>query len=452
MTARTTSSPSPHGEAASTPRASSDGSDPRAAATGEGATAPLPRPPVRGGAGVGRLITIALVAVVLGLLIGRFLTYTDTPTEPLPTVLLPADEEVRSLQARADAVGDGPGAAETWQALGLAATDQAIATADPAWYAVAGDGLDRAAELDPDDPLTTIGQGRLALSLHDFTGALAIGEAAVAAAPRSADAWGVVVDARVELGRYDAAAEALQTMLDLDPDLAALSRASYLRQLTGDLDGAVVALRQADAASAASDPTVSALLGEVLLHRGDLAGAREAFAASPTPAGAAGIARIDAAEGDLDRALAILTDLVQRSPSPPVVQALAEVQQRAGDEAGLADTVELARTLATLQQGAGQVVDLELALFEASYGDPSRAVELAEAAHAARPDNVHAAGALAWALHVDGQDDRAVELAEAATRLGTVDTAHELRMAEVTGAGRADLLARNPLAEELFLP
>lgn len=417
--------------------------------------APAPSPAQGGqsaagsGVAIGRLAAIALMAVAVGLLVGRFLTYTDTPADPLPVVLTPTGDDVRTLQQQAQAAPDDPAA---WQALGLAATEQAIATADPAWYAVAGEALDTAATLDPDDHLTLIGQGRLALSLHDFADALDLGEAATAAAPRSADAWGVVVDAQVELGRYDEAATALQTMLDLDPDLAALSRASYLRQLNGDLDGAVVALRQADAAGAGADPTVAALLGEVLLHRGDLDAASAAFADSPTPAGAAGLARIAAAEGDLDRALRILQDLVQRTPSPPVVQALAEVQQRAGDDAGLAETVELARTLAALQQEAGQVVDLELALFEASFGDPVRAVELARSAHDARPDNVFAAGALAWALHADGQDDRAAALAADATRLGTVDTAHELRMAEVTGTGRLALLDRNPHAEDLYLP
>ena len=397
------------------------------------------------------LLVAGLIAAIVGLALGGFLSYSDTATTPLPRVALPDDATVNTL--RADAIAN-PDDAAAWQALGLAATDHAITTADPAWYGVAEDALDTAAALDPDDPLTTIGQGKLALSLHDFSAALQLGTAATAAAPRSADAWGVLVDAHVELGDYDAAATALQTMLDLDPGLAALARTSYLRQLNGDLDGAVLALRQADAASGAAvvNATVSALLGEVLLHRGDLDGAQAAFGASPTPAAAAGMARIAAARGDLGTAELILSDLVQRAPAPPVVLALAEVQQRAGDTAGLADTVDLARTLAALQQAAGQTVDLELALFEASFGDPAVALDLARQAHADRPDNVFATGALAWATFRNGDVETARELAADATRLGTVDTAHELRMTEITGTGRDALLARNPNAEELFLP
>ena len=395
------------------------------------------------------LLITAVVAAVVGLLVGRFLTYSDTPTVPLPTVVVPDDTEVRALQATAEAAPDN---AAAWQTLGLAATDHAITTADPAWYAVADDALERATELDPDDHFTTIASGRLALSLHDFTTARELGLSATAAAPASADAWGVLVDAHVELGDYDAAATALDTMLALDPDLSALARASYLRQLNGDLDGAIVAMRQAVAAGAGSNPTVNALLGDLLLQRGDLDAARAAYESTATAAGAAGLARVAAAEGDLATAELILTDLAGRTPAPPVITALAEVQQRAGNTEGLADTVELARTVAALQIDAGQVVDLELALFEASFGDPERAVELAELAHEARPDNVYAAGSLAWANHVAGNDAEARALATDATRLGTVDTAHELRMAAITGEGMDALLARNPLAEELFLP
>lgn len=395
------------------------------------------------------LLITAVVAAVVGLLVGRFLTYSDTPTFPLPTVVVPDDTEVRALQATAEAAPDN---AAAWQTLGLAATDHAITTADPAWYAVAGDALERATELDPDDHFTTIASGRLALSLHDFTTARELGLSATAAAPASADAWGVLVDAHVELGDYDAAATALDTMLALDPDLSALARASYLRQLNGDLDGAIVAMRQAVAAGAGTNPTVNALLGDLLLQRGDLDAARDAYESTATAAGAAGLARIAAAEGDLTTAELILTDLAGRTPAPPVITALAEVQQRAGNTEGLADTVELARTVAALQIDAGQVVDLELALFEASFGDPERAVELAELAHEARPDNVYAAGSLAWGQHVAGNDADARALATDATRLGTVDTAHELRMAAITGEGMDALLARNPLAEELFLP
>ena len=63
----------------------------------------------------------------------------------------------------------------------------------------------------------------------------------------------MLVDANIELGRYDDAAADLQKLLDRKPGVAALSRVSYLRELHGDVDGALSALRDAqNAASGAS--------------------------------------------------------------------------------------------------------------------------------------------------------------------------------------------------------
>ena len=81
-------------------------------------------------------------------------------------------------------------------------------TADPAWYGKAAQALRRSQARNPTDPTTMVALGLLELARHDFRAALALGERAHAAAPDSADPLGVLVDADVELGRYDAAAAA----------------------------------------------------------------------------------------------------------------------------------------------------------------------------------------------------------------------------------------------------
>ena len=271
-----------------------------------------------------------VAAAVVGLAVGLFLTYSDSPSVPFPTVVVPADDDVRELQQVA---ADDPENPAAWQELGLAATNQAIATADPAWYAVAQDAFARAADLSPDDPFTTIARGQLVLSLHDFDTALELGREVTTELPNTADAYGVLIDAQVELGMYDEAAGSVQTMLDIRPDLPALARASYLRQLNGDLEGAIIAMRQAEtagggtaAASAlaggnvTSSSAITGLLGDLLLQRGDLEQAQAAYELARTPAAAAGLPpRIAAAQGDLDRAEEILLGLSQSSPVPAVI-------------------------------------------------------------------------------------------------------------------------------------
>ena len=65
--------------------------------------------------------------------------------------------------------------------------------------------------------------------------------------------YGPLVDAYVELGRYGAAERALQAMVDRKPEFAGFTRVSYLRELHGDLPGALAALR-ARAERAATAP------------------------------------------------------------------------------------------------------------------------------------------------------------------------------------------------------
>jgi predicted Zn-dependent protease len=148
-----------------------------------------------------------------------------------------------------------------------------------------------------------------------------------------------------------------------------------------------------------------------------------------------GRAHVLAARGDLDGATQVVETVVERFPAPSALFVLADLQHATGDEQGEQDTIELVRVTSELQEEAGQVVDLELALFEADVADdPALAVELATAAHRARPDNVFAADALAWALHRAGDSAAALPHAEQAIRLGTADPSLRYHAAEVFAA------------------
>src|SRR5262249_22285948 len=83
-----------------------------------------------------------------------------------------------------------------------------------------------------------VGLGTLALARHQFADALAWGEQPRSLNPAKPESYGVIGDAQVELGRYDEALDTIQRMVDLRPDLTSYARASYLRELQGDLPGA----------------------------------------------------------------------------------------------------------------------------------------------------------------------------------------------------------------------
>ncbi len=397
-----------------------------------------------------RLPRWALVAaaVVVGVVVGRFVTYSPPDDEAGAPAAAPAvagagstlEDQVASLEANVPA---DPDDLSSWQALGVAYVRRAVELGDPSYYDQADRAFDRADELSPDAPGTLIGRGAAALSLHDFDRALEIGERLVDLRSDSAEALGVLVDAQGELGRYTEAAATLQDMLDARPGLPALSRTSYLRQLNGDLPGAIDAMARAAVAgtgSAFDRATVIALLGDLRFIAGEPEAALDAheraLAESPDLIEAeVGRAQVLAATGRLDEAAEILEDVVARYPTPGALVLLGDVQVEAGDDEAATDTHELVRAIADLQEDAGQTVDLEMALFEADLGDdPQRAVALARAAYEARPDNVFVADALAWALFRSGDAAGAVPFAEQAVRLGTADPALRYHAAEIYAA------------------
>lgn len=400
-------------------------------------------------------------AVVAGLAIGRFVTFDGGAAAPAPTLGSSAPlagtpaERVTALEA---SVAADPDDGRTWAQLGTAYARRAVETGDPSFYGLAERAFDRAGDLVPGDPTLLLGRGALALSLHRFDEAEVLGREAVAELPANAEALGVLVDAQVELGDYEGAAVTLQQMLDVRPGLPALARTSYLRELEGDLAGAQEAMRRAADASTSSAfdrATVHTLLGGLLLAGGDVEGAlaqhREALRLSPGHIEAElGRARALAARGELDQATGAVEAVTDRFPSPAGLSLLAELRHVTGDRAGEAETVELVRLTTKLQEEAGQVVDLELALFEADVAsDPDRAVALARRTHEARPANIFAADALAWALLRSGGADAAVPFAEQAVRLGTADPLLQYHAAEVFAAVGDDARATRHLQQAL---
>lgn len=83
------------------------------------------------------------------------------------------------------------------------------------------------------------------LSLHQFQEALEVGQKAVGLNPYNAHIHGVLVDAYVEMGDYPKAVAMADKMVSLRPDLRSYARVSYLREIHGDIEGAIAAMEQA---------------------------------------------------------------------------------------------------------------------------------------------------------------------------------------------------------------
>jgi tetratricopeptide (TPR) repeat protein len=391
----------------------------------------------------------------------------DTVTGSGPGVKPGASTEERlsSLQAQLEASPVDP---EGFGQLGLLYLQRVRETGDPALYDKAEGAFREALRADSENFTATSGLGSLALARHEFRGALELGERARrinAEIPRN---FGVIADAQIELGRYSAAAETLQRWVDLKPELSSYARVSYFRELHGDLGGALAAMRLAVSSGGDSSENfsyVETLVGNLQFTRGSYGAAESAYrrvlaAAHGYAPAIAGLARVEAGRGELDSAIRRYREVVRVLPLPEYVIALGETEQAAGRTAAARRDFALLDAQTRLLRAGGVNTDVDLALFEADHGSPSRAVALARGAWRDAP-SVRSADAYSWALSQAGNDERALALSEEAMRLGSRDPSFLYHAGEIARrAGRPDeaktllqsLLAQSPRFSALHAP
>ena len=80
---------------------------------------------------------------------------------------------------------------------------------------------------------------------HKFAEARDLSQHILTLDPMDLVALGTLSDAQLELGRVDEAVGAAQTLVNTKPNMASSSRASYLRWLHGDTDGAKMLVQEA---------------------------------------------------------------------------------------------------------------------------------------------------------------------------------------------------------------
>lgn len=340
----------------------------------------------------------------------------------------PLDRTITALQ-NALRGGDSVTQSRNAAQLGHAYLQKARETGDSSYYPKAEALFSQSLAASASNVDALVGMGTLALARHEFRDARQWGERAVLAAPQHPAAYGVLVDAEVELGDYDAAADTLQQMVDLRPDLGSFSRISYLRELMGDREGAISAMQRAVSAGSGYPENVAwaqVQLGNLYFDGGDLTAAAWAYeAASAAVPGyvpaTAGEAKVLAARGQLAAAADLYANVVALLPLPEYLSAYGEVLSARGDQSGAAAQIATLAAIQQLQSVNGVNIDLELALFTADHGSREavdHAVEQATASVAVRP-SVTAYDTLAWTLYRAGALDAAAAASEQALRLGT---------------------------------
>ena len=312
---------------------------------------------------------------------------------------------------------------------GNAFAQQARETGDASYYARAESAYRRALLIAPKDLPATLGLGSVALSRHEFQRGLALGRRALALSPSTAEGYGVVGDALVELGRYRQAFATFDRMVSLRPSVSSYARVSYARELLGDVEGAAEAMRYGVDA-AVGEPEALAWsqtqLGKLYWSRGRLAEAageyEAALRARPAYAPALdALAQVEAARGRLGQALVLSRRASEVLPLPQYVATYGDLLRRAGHRAAAQRQDALVGAIARLERVHGVNVDLEIALFDVDHRIAlQRTVALARVAQRERP-SIDGDDVLAWALARNGRCAEALPFSMRALRLGTLD-------------------------------
>jgi tetratricopeptide (TPR) repeat protein len=274
-------------------------------------------------------------------------------------------------------------------------------------------------------------RSEIGLERHHFAEVAGLSREMIKIAPDDAWNWATLGDALMELGEYDAVAEAYQKMITIRPNQSSYSRASYYRWVMGDAEGAIAVMQQAIAAGSPSPENTAWCLvdlGNLYFKTGRLPQAEEAYAGALRTFNGyhpayAGLGRVQEAQGRLADAVESFRRAQAAVPLPEYSAALAELYARAGRKRDASQQLKLIDVVDRMTKANQERTNRNLALVLADEGRRlDRALELMQAELDVRRD-VYTYDALAWVLCKNGRYLDAEQAKEKALRFGTPEPA-----------------------------
>lgn len=350
----------------------------------------------------------------------------------------PAEQAI--AQAR-QSITQNPKQAEHYSALGLALVRRARETADASFYDEADQAVAQSLALTPNNFPALKTRAWVLLGRNEFEQARDFAKELNQRMPDDVSVYGLLADVYLKLGDYPAAEKACNWMLRLRPgNTPALTRAGQLREVFGDLEGAIDLLGRAFESTPVAETEERVWLltriGLLTLQKGDLGSAekilREALTVLPRYHHTlAALAQTKLAQKDYPAAVELFRARHAASPRAANLYdyagALAQAGRRAEAKQAFAEFVPQA--LAESQRPDNS--NHELVFYYANHArQPKDALRIAAAEFARRRD-VHTVDAYAWALHVNGRDKEAGQQYDAVRALGTRDVKILERAAQV---------------------
>ncbi len=369
-------------------------------------------------------------------------------TAPFESVELkrlgPTSETDKQIQTLQDHVKDVPGDYAGYDGLGSAFFQKARETGDIAYYDLAEQTLKKALELAPQDfrsadPL--VHMASVYMGEHRFADALAYAQKAIDTGSGNLAAFAIEGDAYTDMGEYDEAATAYNTVQALGRAISSPltvpymsdSRMAYLRYLHGDSAEAIRLMKSAIAAALQTNVPRENLawlyfeLGERYFQAGDIGNAELSYQSGITAdpnhyRSLAGLAKVRAAQGKLEESIQLYQRSIAIIPFPVYVADLGDVYKKVGRVNEAQQQYDLVEYIGHLSKLNQVLANRELALFYADQG-----IKLPEALELARKElevrhDIYTWDTLAWVLYRNGRSQEAAEAINKALGLHTNDS------------------------------
>ena len=354
--------------------------------------------------------------------------YAQSPSSAPGKNLSPAEQSIAQAEKL---IAKNSKDFEAFNALALALSRRARETSDVKFYAQAEEALQRSFEISPgnfDGERTHVW---LLLGKHEFAAALEAAKKLNKKMPDDVMLYGFLTDANVELGNYKDAEAAAQWMLDLRAgSIPGLTRAAYLRELFGDVDGALDLMEMAYQSTPPNESEDRAWIITQMAHLKLATGKtsqaenllQQALEMFPGYHYALGnLAKVRIQQKRYADAVELLKQRYEGAPHAENLYELAEALQLAGRTQEAEKAFAEFEKKSILESYRADNSNRELIFYYADHANESaKALEVAKREYASRHD-VYTLDAYAWALYVNGRFEEARKQIEAALAAGIRD-------------------------------
>lgn len=346
--------------------------------------------------------------------------------------------------------------------LGQLYLEQARTTGDIASYGRGEAALLEALESLPGYPAAESALASVRYAVHDFIGALELGQEVYQANPRMTGILATIGDAQLSLGRYEQAATTYQELFVRASSPSLLARLAHQAELHGNPDEALKLMQRAAGEALFNNVAKEEMawylirLGDLHFNAGQIDSAEEHYQAAlriypDYYLALADLGKARAAQGRRENAIQFYEQAIAIIPQPDFLAALGDLYAITGrpDEAERQyETVEFIGKLDALNQ---VIYNRQMAMFYANHDrNLEEALALATRELQVRKD-VYGYDAQAWALYKNGRYQEAAEAILQAMSLGTRDAMLYYHAGMIYSGLGDDLRAQAMLSQALSI-